>query len=55
MHLFLAVLFLIAGIKTSASQTMSFTESIGRLATACGPDVSKHCKGAELGGGQAPR
>jgi hypothetical protein len=52
MHLFLAALLLIAGIQTSASQTLSFTEAIGQLAAACTADVNKHCKGVELGGGK---
>lgn len=50
MHFFFAVLFLIAGVETSTSQTLSYAEAIGKLATACGADVSKHCKGVELGG-----
>jgi hypothetical protein len=47
-----AALLLIVGVQTASSSTMSFTEAIGKLATACGADVSKHCKGVELGGGK---
>ena len=48
----LATVLLLASIGPSMSETMSFTEAIGRLGQACGPDVQKYCKGVELGGGK---
>jgi len=48
----LATILLLASIGPSMSETMSFTEAIGRLGQTCGADVQKFCKGVELGGGK---
>ena len=34
------------------SQTMSYADAMQRLATTCGADIQKYCKGANLGGGK---
>jgi hypothetical protein len=49
---FLAVVFIIGGIGTSIAQTMSYADAVQQLATACGADLRKYCKGVELGGGK---
>jgi hypothetical protein len=48
---FLATFFIIGGIGTSIAQTMSYADAVQQLATACGADLRKYCKGVELGGG----
>jgi hypothetical protein len=48
----LAAGFLLAAIGPSAAQTMSYADAISQLAAACGKDVSRLCKGVELGGGR---
>lgn len=50
--LFVIVSFLIGGIVPSAAQTMSYADAISQLAAACGADLTKYCKGVELGGGR---
>ena len=49
---FLAIFFLIGGVGTSIAQTMSYADAVQQLATACGADLRKYCKGVELGGGR---
>jgi hypothetical protein len=49
---FLAIVFIIGGIGTSIAQTMSYADAVAQLATACGADLRKYCKGVELGGGR---
>lgn len=46
------LLVLTAGIGGSTAQTLSYADAIQQLATACGTDVGKYCKGVELGGGK---
>jgi hypothetical protein len=48
---FFAILFLIGVIGPSIAQTMSYADAIDQLATACGADLQRYCKGVELGGG----
>jgi hypothetical protein len=48
---FLTAFFIIGGIGTSIAQTMSYADAVQQLATACGADLRKYCKGVELGGG----
>jgi hypothetical protein len=50
--LLLAAGFALAAIGPSAAQTMSYADAISQLAAACGKDVSRLCKGVELGGGR---
>jgi hypothetical protein len=49
---YLAMLFLICAIGTSAAQTLSYADAIEQLATACRADLQKYCRGVELGGGR---
>ena len=49
---FLTAFFLIGGIGASIAQTMSYADAVQQLATACGADLRKYCKGVELGGGR---
>ncbi|HEX3503089.1 MAG TPA: hypothetical protein VHU22_06840 [Xanthobacteraceae bacterium] len=44
------VLFFIGGIGAAAAQTMSYAEAISQLATACGRDVARYCRGIPLSG-----
>jgi hypothetical protein len=44
------VSFFICGIGAAAAQTMSYAEAISQLATACGRDVAKYCRGIPLSG-----
>jgi hypothetical protein len=48
--LFLALPFLIGGAGAATAQTMSYADAISQLATACGGDLQRYCKGIELGG-----
>lgn len=43
-------LFVIGGIGTACAQTMSYADAISQLATACGRDVAKYCRGIPLSG-----
>jgi hypothetical protein len=45
-----AALVLIGGTDTARAQTMSYAEAISQLATACGRDVAKYCRGIPLSG-----
>jgi hypothetical protein len=47
-----ALLFLIGGIGTASAQTMSYADAISQLASACGADLARYCKGVELGNGR---
>jgi cysteine rich repeat protein len=47
-----AFFFLFVGLSPSSAQTLSYADAIQQLASACGADVAKHCKGVELGGGK---
>jgi hypothetical protein len=44
------VSFFIGGIGAAAAQTMSYAEAISQLATACGRDVARYCRGIPLSG-----
>ena len=48
----LVVLVLLASTKLSTAQTIGYAEALGRLADACGQDIDRYCKSANLGGGQ---
>lgn len=43
-------LFVIGGIGTARAQTMSYADAISQLASACGRDVAKYCRGIPLSG-----
>jgi hypothetical protein len=43
-------LFVISGIGTVCAQTMSYADAISQLASACGRDVAKYCRGIPLSG-----
>jgi OOP family OmpA-OmpF porin len=43
---------LAAGTGPSAAQTIGYAEALGRLAVACGKDINRYCRHANLGGGQ---
>jgi len=45
-----AATFLIGGFATAQAQTMSYADAISQLATACGRDVAKYCRGIPLSG-----
>lgn len=45
-----AALLLIGGTGTARAQTMSYAEAISQLASACGRDVAKYCRGIPLSG-----
>lgn len=45
-----AALLLIGGTGSVRAQTMSYAEAISQLATACGRDVAKFCRGIPLSG-----
>src|ERR1700758_5846340 len=42
--------FFIGGMGAAAAQTMSYAEAISQLATACGRDVARYCRGIPLSG-----
>ena len=42
--------FVICGIGAARAQTMSYADAISQLATACGRDVAKYCRGIPLSG-----
>jgi hypothetical protein len=42
--------FMIGGIGAAQAQTMSYADAISQLATACGRDVAKYCRGIPLSG-----
>jgi hypothetical protein len=48
--LFGLILFLIGGVGAAQAQTMSYADAISQLASACGRDVAKYCKGIPLSG-----
>ena len=48
MRFFFTALFLIAGIETSTSQTLSYAEAIGKLAGACGADAASGSYSAQI-------
>jgi hypothetical protein len=45
-----AVSLLIGGAGAARAQTMSYAEAISQLASACGRDVAKYCRGIPLSG-----
>lgn len=45
-----AALLLIGGTGSARAQTMSYAEAISQLATACGRDVARFCRGIPLSG-----
>jgi len=47
-----ALFFLIGAIGGAAAQTISYADAIDQLASACGADLQKYCRGVELGRGQ---
>jgi hypothetical protein len=48
--LFGAVAFLMGGFGAAQAQTMSYADAISQLASACGRDVAKYCRGIPLSG-----
>jgi OOP family OmpA-OmpF porin len=48
----LATLLVTAGTGPSAAQTIGYAEALGRLAVACGKDIERYCRRANLGGGE---
>jgi hypothetical protein len=47
-----ALFFLIGAIGSAAAQTISYADAIDQLASACGTDLQRYCRGVELGRGQ---
>jgi hypothetical protein len=46
------LLALLSIVSTSRAETISFADAVTTLATDCGSDIKKHCKGLNLGGGK---
>jgi len=38
--------------QVAKSETMSYADAVTKLSTDCGADISKYCKGLNLGGGR---
>ena len=48
----LAAVLLFASTAPSAAETIGYAEALGKLAVACGKDINRFCRKANLGGGQ---
>ena len=43
---------LVSSTQPSHAQSISYSDALGRLGQACGQDIAKYCKNANLGGGR---
>ena len=51
-NLALALTILVALASPTSAQTIGYAEAADRLAAACGADIQKYCKNANLGSGR---
>jgi outer membrane protein OmpA-like peptidoglycan-associated protein len=48
----LSIAMLVSGIGAASAQTVGYSDAIGQMGQACGPDIAKFCKVTQLGDGR---